>query len=67
MAAKLSSAKRLDYFVTFDFQVNYSFVFLSWVGYINLIIFFFVFSMGWLGYVGLGFSIRVRLRVWVRV
>jgi len=26
----------------------------------------FLFSMGWLGLVGFGFSIRVRFRVWVR-
>ena len=56
------------FFVTFDFQVNYSFCIFV-MGRLDQLnyIFFSFFSMGWLGLVGLGFSIRVRVRVWIRV
>jgi len=51
------------FFVTFDFQVNYSFCIfvMGQLDQLNYISSFF--SMGCLGIVGLGFSIRV----WVRV
>ena len=54
------------FFVTFDFQVNYSFCIFV-VGRLDQLtyIFFVFFSMGWLGLVGLGFIIKVRVSVMV--
>ena len=54
------------FFVTVALQVNYSFCIFV-VGRLDQLNYFFsVFSMGWLGLVGLGFSIRVWVRVSVR-
>jgi len=53
----------LCFFVTFDFQVNYSFCIFV-VGRLDQLNYIFVFFYGLvIGLVGLGFSIRVRVRV----